>query len=126
MMYGRAAILPYDVNPSITKLPTSNDYYSQLIRFLRQAKSSAWYKTKHQRNIYKRTYDTGRQDVLPAETRTTVFLKQIMPKHLQKFSPKFYGPFKVIKKNGRLNYEVKHVHDGHIEKVHTSRIRLIN
>jgi hypothetical protein len=49
----------------------------------------------------------------------------MMLKNLRKFSPKYYGPFTVLQQMGRLNYEVKHINDGHIEKVHVSRIRII-
>jgi hypothetical protein len=125
LMYGRDAILPFDTPSQITKLSTANDYYSQLIRFLKQVKSTAWYNIKQQQNIYKRTYDTGRQDLTPLKPGQLVFLKQMMVKNLRKFSPKYYGPFRVIRQLNRLNYEVKHINDGHIEKVHTSRIRII-
>ncbi|CAF1243658.1 unnamed protein product [Adineta steineri] len=125
LMYGRDAILPFDTPSQITKLSSANDYYSQLVRFLKQAKSSAWYNIKQQHNVYKRTYDTGRQDLTPLKSNQLVFLKQMMSKNLRKFSPKYYGPFRVIRQLGRLNYEVKHVNDGHIEKVHVSRIRVI-
>ncbi|CAF1231754.1 unnamed protein product [Adineta ricciae] len=126
LMYGRDAILPFDVNSSISNLPVASDYYNQLIRFLQQAKSTAWYRIKQQQDIYKRTYDTGRKDLSPLQPNQLVFLKQMMPKHLKKFSPKYYGPFAVLRQIGRLNYLVKHVNDGHVEKVHVSRIRLIN
>jgi hypothetical protein len=125
LMYGRDAILPFDIPSPITKLSSVNDYYSQLVRFLKQAKSTAWYKIKHAQNIYKKTYDTGRQDLPALKPGQLVFIKQMMVKNLRKFSPKYYGPFRVIRQLGRLNYEVKHVNDGHIEKVHVARIRLI-
>lgn len=125
LMYGREAILPFDVPQPITKLSTVNDYYTQLVQFLKQAKSSAWPNIKRQANIYKRTYDTGRQDLPPLKPGQLVLLKQMMVKNLRKFSPKYYGPFTVIKQLSRLNYEVKHVTDSHTETVHVSRIRLI-
>ena len=124
-MYGRDPILPFDVPRQITQLSSVNDYYNQLVRFLQQVKSSAWYNIKQQQNIYKRTYDTDRQDLSPLKPGQLVLLKQMMIKNLRKFSPKYYGPFRVIRQLGRLNYEMKHVNDGHIEKVHVSRIRLI-
>ncbi|CAF3313530.1 unnamed protein product [Rotaria socialis] len=125
LMYGRDPILPFDTPSHITKLSSVNDYYDQLVRFLQQAKSSAWYNIKQQQNVYKRIYDTGRQDLSPLKPGQLVFLKQMMVKNLRKFSPKYYGPFRVIRQLGRLNYEVKHINDGHIEKVHVSRIRII-
>jgi hypothetical protein len=125
LMYGRDALLPFDTPSSITKLSTVNDYYSQLIKFLTQAKSTIWYNIKQQQNIYKRTYDTGRQDLPSLKLGQLVFIKQMMTKNLRKFSPKYYGPFAILRQISRLNYEVQHVHDGHIEKVHVSRIRLI-
>ncbi|CAM4955013.1 unnamed protein product [Rotaria socialis] len=125
LMYGRDPILPFDTPSHITKLSSVNDYYDQLVRFLQQAKSSAWYNIKQQQNAYKRIYDTGRQDLSPLKPGQLVFLKQMMVKNLRKFSPKYYGPFRVIRQLGRLNYEVKHINDGHIEKVHVSRIRII-
>ena len=125
LMYGREAILPFDAPSSITKLPTSNDYYSQLIKFLKEAKSTAWYNIKQRQNIYKKTYDTGRQDLPALKPGQLILLKQMMPKNLRKFSAKYYGPFRVIRQLSRLNYEVKHVSDGHTEEVHTSRIRVI-
>ncbi|CAF1570065.1 unnamed protein product [Adineta ricciae] len=125
LMYGRDAILPFDVPQSITQLPSVNDYYLHLIRFLKQAKSSAWYQIKHTQNVYKRTYDTGRRDLTPLKPNQLVFLKQMMVKHLRKFSPKYYGPFRILRQLNRLNYEVKHIHDGHTERVHVSRIRII-
>ncbi|CAF2400326.1 unnamed protein product [Rotaria sp. Silwood2] len=125
VMHGRDAILPFDTPSQITKLSTVNDYYTQLIRFLKQAKSTAWYNIKQQQNVYKRTYDTGRQDLPPLKVGQLVFLKQMMVKNLRKFSPKYYGPFRVIRQLGRLNYEVQHINNGHVEKAHVSRIRLI-
>jgi hypothetical protein len=125
LMYGRDAILPFDAPSPITKLSSVNDYYSQLVRFLKQAKSTAWYKIKQTQNIYKKTYDMGRQDLPPLKPGRLVFIKQMMVKNLRKFSPKYYGPFRVTRQLGRLNYEVKHVNDGHMEKVHVSRIRII-
>ncbi|CAF4419049.1 unnamed protein product [Didymodactylos carnosus] len=125
LMYGRAAILPFDAPSPITQLSTVNDYYSQLVQFLNQAKSTAWYNVKQQQNIYKRTYDTGRHDLPTLKPGQLIFLKQMMVKNLRKFSPKYYGPFRVIQQIGRLNYEVKHLNDGHTEKVHVSRIRVI-
>jgi hypothetical protein len=125
LMYGRDAILPFDTPTPITRLSTVNDYYSQLVRFLRQAKSTAWYKIKQAQNEYKKTYDTGRQDLQPLKPGQLVFLKQMMAKNLRKFSPKYYGPFRIIRQLGRLNYEVKHINDGHTEKVHVARIRVI-
>ncbi|CAF2074000.1 unnamed protein product [Rotaria magnacalcarata] len=41
LMYGRDAILPFDIPSQITKLSSVNDYYSQLVRFLQQDKSTA-------------------------------------------------------------------------------------
>ncbi|CAM4956447.1 unnamed protein product [Rotaria socialis] len=114
LMYGRDPILPFDTPSHITKLSSVNDYYDQLVRFLQQAKSSAWYNIKQQQNVYKRIYDTGRQDLSPLKPGQLVFLKQMMVKNLRKFSPKYYGPFRVIRQLGRLNYEVKHINDGHI------------
>ena len=32
---------------------------------------------------------------------------------------------RLLRQMNRLNYEVQHVTDGHLEKVHVSRIRLI-
>jgi len=125
LMYGRNAVLPFDTPTSITKLSSVNDYYSQLNRFLSQAKSTAAYRTKRAQNLYKKTYDTGRQDLSPLKPGQLVFIKQMMIKNLRKFSPKYYGPFRVLRQIGRLNYEVQHVNDGHIEKVHVARIRLI-
>ncbi|CAM4849063.1 unnamed protein product [Rotaria magnacalcarata] len=125
LMYGRDPILPFDTPSHITKLSSVNDYHDQLVRLLQQAKYSAWYNIKQQQNIYKRIYDTGRQDLPPLKPGQLVFLKQMMAKKLRKFSPKYYGPFCVIRQLGRLNYEVKHINDGHIEKVHVSRIRTI-
>ncbi|CAF4052997.1 unnamed protein product, partial [Didymodactylos carnosus] len=46
LMYGRDAILPFDTPSQITKLSSVNDYYSQLIKFLKEAKSTAWYNIK--------------------------------------------------------------------------------
>ena len=89
------------------------------------SKSTAWYNIKQQQNIYKRTYDTGRQDLSPLKPGQLVFIKQMMAKNLKKFSPKYYGPFTVLRQMNRLNYEVQHVTDGHIEKVYVSRIRPI-
>ncbi len=82
---------------------------------------------QHQRATKRiqKTYDTGRQDLSPLKTGQLVLIKQMMAKNLRKFSPKYYGPFQVIKQMSRLNYEVKHVNDGHIEKVHVSRIRVV-
>jgi hypothetical protein len=125
LMYGREAILPFDTPSPITQLSTVNDYYSQLIRFLKQAKSTVWYRIKQAQNVYKKTYDTGRQDLPPLKPGRLVFIKQMMSKNLRKFSPKYYGPFRVIRQLGRLNYEVKHINDNHMEKVHVARIRLI-
>jgi hypothetical protein len=124
-MYGRDAVLPFDTPNPITKLSSVNDYYFQLIQFLKQAKSTVWSNIKQQQNIYKRTYDTGRQDLPPLQPGQLVFIKQMMAKNLRKFSPKYYGPFSVLRQMSRLNYEVQHVHDHHIEKVHVSRIRLV-
>ncbi|CAF5035048.1 unnamed protein product, partial [Rotaria magnacalcarata] len=53
-MYGRDAILPFDVPSQITKLFSVKDYYSQLARFLQQATSTAWYNIKQKQNIYKK------------------------------------------------------------------------
>lgn len=125
LMYGRQPILPFDAPVPITNMPSASDYYSQLLRFLKQAKSTAWTKIKAHQNVYKRTYDTGRQDLQPLRPGQLVLIKQMMIKHLRKFSPKYYGHFKVIRQLRRLNYEVQHVNDGHSEKVHVSRIRLI-
>jgi hypothetical protein len=125
LMYGRDAILPFDTPHPITKLSSVNDYYFQLIQFLKQAKSMVGSNIKQQQNIYKRTYDTGRQDLTPLKPGQLVFIKQMMTKNLRKFSPKYYGPFSVLRQINRLNYEVQHVNDDHIEKVHVSRIRLI-
>ncbi|CAF4490427.1 unnamed protein product, partial [Didymodactylos carnosus] len=41
LMYSRDAILPLDTPNQITKLASINDYYSQLIKFLKEAKSTA-------------------------------------------------------------------------------------
>ncbi|CAF1527494.1 unnamed protein product [Didymodactylos carnosus] len=41
LMYGRDAILPFDTPSQITKLSLVDDYYSQLIKFLKEAKSTA-------------------------------------------------------------------------------------
>jgi hypothetical protein len=125
VMYGRDAFFPFDAPGAIMKLSSVNDYYSQLIEFLTQAKSTVWYNIKQQKNIYKRTYDTGRQDLSPLKPGQLVFLKQMMAKNLRKFSPKYYGRFTILQQMGRLNYEVQHVNDGHIEKVHVSKIRVI-
>ena len=97
LMFGRDALLPFDAPSSITKLSTVNDYYAQLIQFLKQAKSTVWYNIKQQQNIYKRTYDTGRQDLPPLKPGQLVFIKQMMAKNLNKFSPKYYGPFTVLR-----------------------------
>lgn len=125
LMYGRDPTLPFDTPTPITKMSLVNDYYSQLCRFMEQAKSMARTNIKQQQNIYKRTYDTGRQDLSPLKPGRLVFIKQMMAKNLRKFSPKYYGPFSILQQLSRLNYEVQHVHDGHKEKVHVSRIRLI-
>ncbi|CAF4548885.1 unnamed protein product [Didymodactylos carnosus] len=85
LMYGREALLPFDPPSSTTRLSTANDYYAQLTKFLKQAKSTVRDNIRQQQNVYKRTYDTGRQDLpplkpghgttngsieLPSETRT--------------------------------------------------------
>lgn len=126
LMYGRTAVLPFDTPAGITQLPTTNDYYAELLRFLQRARSIAWFRIKAQQNVYKRTYDTGRQELQPLKPGRLVFLKQMMPKNLRKFSAKYYGPFRVTRQLGRLNYEVQHTVDGRLEKVHVSRLRLIS
>ncbi|CAF1662970.1 unnamed protein product [Didymodactylos carnosus] len=121
LMFGRDPTLPFDIPKGIVALSAVNDYYLQLRRFLDQAKSTARYSVKQQQDIYKTRFDTGRRDMI-LQVGQKVFLKQMMAKNLRKFSPKFYGPFQVMKQEGRLNYVVKHVNDGHIEKAHVSRI----
>ncbi|CAF1478176.1 unnamed protein product [Didymodactylos carnosus] len=121
LMFGRDPTLPFDIPKGIVALSAVNDYYLQLRRFLDQAKSTARYSVKQQQDIYKTRFDTGRRDMI-LQVGQKVFLKQMMAKNLRKFSPKFYGPFEVMKQEGRLNYVVKHVNDGHIEKAHVSRI----
>ncbi|CAF4499211.1 unnamed protein product, partial [Didymodactylos carnosus] len=125
LMYGRSPVLPFDIPSSITQLSTTSDYYTQLTKFLKQAKSTAKCNIEQQQNIYKQTYDTGRQDQTKLQPGQLVLLKQMMNRHLGKFFPKYYGPFKIIQQNGRLNYKVKHTNDGHEETVHVSRIRVI-
>lgn len=124
-MFGRDARLPFDPPSSTAQLPVTNDYHSQLTRFLNKARSSARERIRQQQNLYKRHFDTGRSDLPPLQAGRLVLLRQMMPKHLRKFSPKYYGPFQVILQLSRLNYEVKRVHDGHCETVHVSRIRLL-
>ena len=125
LMFGRNATLPFDAPASTVKPSSANDYYPQLQRFLKQAKALAYNNTKRKQDIHKRTYDTGRQDIPTLRPGQLVLRKQMMAKNLCKFSPKFYGPFRVSRQLGRLNYEVVHVHDGHMEKVHVSRIRVV-
>ncbi|CAF1608443.1 unnamed protein product, partial [Didymodactylos carnosus] len=55
LMYGRDPILPFDAPSSIVQLPQANDYYSQLLKFLQQAKSTAWLNTTQHQNNYKQT-----------------------------------------------------------------------
>ncbi|CAF1309795.1 unnamed protein product [Didymodactylos carnosus] len=67
LMYGREALLPFDTPSSTTQLSTANDYYAELTKFLKQAKSTVRDNIKQQQNVYKRIlpYDTGRQDLPP-------------------------------------------------------------
>ena len=125
LMYGRDPMLPFDMPHTNSLLPITNDYYQQLKRFLNQAKSSARCNITRTQNLYKKTYDTGRMDLPRLKLGQLILVKQMMLKHLRKFSPKYYGPFKVVKHISRLNYQVQHVADGHMETVHVSRIRVI-
>lgn len=125
LMYGRKPTLPFDTPHSIIKLSSVSDYYLQLTQFLKQAKSIVWNNITKQQNVYKRTYDTGRQDLAPLKPGQLVLIKEMMTRNLRKFSPKYYGPFSVLRQISRLNYDVQHVNDGYVEKVHVSRIRII-
>ena len=125
LMYGRAPILPFDCPTSDLRIPQSSDYYHQLTRFLHQSRSSARSNLKIVQNVYKRQYDTGRSDLPPLRPGQLVMLKQMMLKRLRKFSPKFYGPFKVCKQVSRLNYEVQNLTNGRVETVHVSSIRVL-
>ena len=125
LMYGRDPVLPFDGPIAPSLISTPNDYHASLLQYLNQARTLAWSQTKKQQNAYKRAYDTGRRDMAPLRPGQLILIKQMMPKNLQKISPKYYGPFRVVKQLGRLNYEVKNVTDGRVEKVHVSRVRLI-
>jgi transposase InsO family protein len=125
LMYGRRPVLPFDRPTAPSPISTPNDYYASLLQYLNYARTMAWRQTKKQQDIYKRSYDTGRRDLAPLRPGQLIMLQQMMPKNLKKFSPKYYGPFRVVKQSSRLNYEVQNVTGGRIEKVHVSRIRLI-
>ncbi|CAF4897831.1 unnamed protein product [Rotaria sp. Silwood1] len=106
LVYGRQAVLPFDVPKSTVTLSSPNDYYTQLIRFLREAKSTVLINLHRKQNLYKRRYDTGRHDQ-QLKIGQPVLLKQMMPQNLRKFSPKYLGPFIVTCQHGRLNYTIK-------------------
>jgi hypothetical protein len=124
LMFGRPALLPFDSPKDIVTLSSPNDYYLQLHRFLLQAKALARSNVTIHQHKYKNRYDQQRRNVQLA-TGQLVLLKQMMPKHLKKFSPKYYGPFRVIQQRGRLSYLVKHVDTNNTEVAHVSRIRVI-
>lgn len=125
LMFGRTPSLPFDPPKGIVDLSSTNDYYLQLTRFLQQAKALARRNVHNQQVVYKNRYDQRRQHI-QLRAGQLVLLKQMMPKYLKKFSPKYYGPFHVIQQRGRLSYLVKHVDDGYTEVAHVSRIRIIS
>ena len=102
-----------------------SDYYSHMTRFLSLAKSTARRNITQQQDIYKRRYNTGRQDLPTLKKGHRVLLRQMMTKNLRKFSPKYSGPFRVTRQLSRLNYEVQNIHTNNIETAHVSRIRVI-
>ena len=124
LMFGRPPLLPFDAPKDIVTISSPNDYYLQLHRFLVQAKALARANVTTHQQVYKNRYDQRHQNV-QLRTGQLVLLKQMMPKHLKKFSPKYYGPFSVVQQRGRLSYLVKHVDTTHTEVAHVSRIRVI-
>jgi hypothetical protein len=122
LMFGRVPRLPFDIPSRTVVLPTPNDYFTQLDRFLNETKHTARCNVKRQQYVYKRRFDTGRTDQ-KFSIGQHVWLKQMMNHKLKKFSPKYYGPFQIEQQRGRLNYVVKSPHDGRTEIVHVTRLK---
>ena len=125
LMFGRPPLLPFDPPKDIVNLSAPNDYYLQLHKFLTQAKALARRNVSTQQHLSKNRYDERRANVQLSPGQL-VLLRQMMPKHLKKFSPRYYGPFRVIQQRGRLSYLVKHLDTDRTEVAHVSRVRVVS
>ncbi|CAF1471029.1 unnamed protein product, partial [Didymodactylos carnosus] len=68
-------------------------------------------------------YNTSKQSTTQIEPFKLMFGRDpMLPFDVPPQSSNYH---RVIQQTGRLNYQVQHIHDGHLEQVHVSRIRII-
>lgn len=106
MMYGRTAILPFDIQDSNVTLTYNNEHVNKLNQMLSKVNEQAKMVIIKNQEKYKQRYDKNRTD--PTYNIGDLVLVKT-PNIRYKFDIRYEGPFRIINRLTQKTYTVQHV-----------------
>ncbi|CAF1211156.1 unnamed protein product [Didymodactylos carnosus] len=120
LMHGRPCRLLFDLSEPLTSVVQPQEYLHKLHQYLVQAKQMVRDNIQHQQHQMKMRYDQNRRNPkYNIGDWVYIWNRGIN----QKFSPKYIGPYQIIRNNGNLTYQIQHPHTSTISPAHVSWMR---